>query len=82
MAQHNELGVKGEAAALEYLILKGYRIIDTNWRHEKCELDLVCEFENLLVFVEVKTRSNNYFGAPAEFVGAAKQAKLIEGAEA
>lgn len=82
MAQHNDLGIKGEAAARDYLILKGYKILDINWRYEKCELDIVCEVDKLIVFVEVKTRSNTDFGSPAEFVGAAKQAKLIEGAEA
>ncbi len=82
MAQHNDLGIKGEAAARDYLILKGYKILDINWRYEKCELDIVCEVDKLIVFVEVKTRSNTDFGTPAEFVGAAKQAKLIEGAEA
>jgi putative endonuclease len=82
MAQHNELGKIGEHRALNYLILKGYKILDINWRYEKCELDIVCSLNNLVVFVEVKTRSSNYFGNPAEFVDKAKQNKLIEGAEA
>lgn len=82
MAQHNQLGKEGEKRALEYLISKGYRIRDVNWRFEKCELDLVCEFAHFIVVVEVKTRSNLDFGKPADFVTSAKQAKLIEGAEA
>ena len=82
MAQHNELGNEGEKKACEYLLSKGFKILDTNWRYEKCELDIVCEHRNILVFVEVKTRTGTYFGMPAEFVGNAKQNKLIEGAEA
>lgn len=82
MAEHNELGQQGEQKACDYLISKGYRIRDVNWRYEKCELDIVCEYQNLIVVVEVKTRSNLDFGNPAEFVTTAKQTKLIEGAEA
>jgi putative endonuclease len=82
MAQHNELGRLGEKKVLDFLSAKGYQILDVNWRFEKCELDLVCAYQNLIVFVEVKTRSSSDFGKPAEFVTQAKQSKLIEGAEA
>lgn len=82
MAQHNELGRLGEKKVFDFLVAKRYQIIATNWRYEKCELDIVCEYKNLIVFVEVKTRSTDDFGKPAEFVTAAQQTKLIEGAEA
>ena len=82
MAQHNELGALGEKKAAEYLSASNYKILDANWRYEKCELDIVCEYKNLIVIVEVKSRQGTYFGTPAEFVNAAKQNKLIEGAEA
>ncbi len=82
MAQHNELGRLGEVKAQEFLRTNGYHLLDCNWRYEKCELDIVCSFQNLIVVVEVKTRSGNYFGNPAEFVGPAQQKKLIDGAEA
>ena len=82
MAQHNELGALGEKKAAEYLSANNYKILDTNWRYEKCELDIVCAYKNLIVIVEVKSRQGTYFGTPAEFVNAAKQNKLVEGAEA
>ena len=68
MAAHNELGKEGEKCAQEYLVSKGYKIRHTNWRAGHCELDIVAEKENILIVVEVKTRSNNLFGNPEEFV--------------
>ncbi|MBK9477744.1 MAG: YraN family protein [Bacteroidetes bacterium] len=82
MAIHNDTGKFGELKAVEYLLSKGYKILDTNWRYEKSELDIVCEYNEFIVVLEVKTRSSTYFGSPADFVGAAKQQKIIEGAEA
>ena len=64
MAQHNTLGTLGEKAACRYLAQKGYTLLDRNWRHEHLELDIVAEFYGEIVFVEVKTRSDEHF-APA-----------------
>ena len=82
MARHNELGKRGEQLARRFLEEKGYRILDTNWRHGKDELDIVALDENLLVVIEVKTRSTDYFGDPSEAVDEAKERFLIRGAEA
>ncbi len=82
MAQHNELGKRGERLARKFLEEKGYRILDTNWRHEKDELDIVVLDGEQLVIVEVKTRSTDYFGNPSEAVNTAKEQFLIRGAEA
>ena len=67
MAQHNELGKKGEQLAIDYLIKKGYKILEKNWRFQKAE--------NLAV-VEVKTRSSIDFGNPQDFVNP-KKIKLL-----
>jgi putative endonuclease len=82
MARHNELGKKGEQLARKFLEKNGYRILDTNWRHEKDELDIVAADGEELVVVEVKTRSTDYFGDPSEAVGQAKEAFLIRAADA
>ncbi len=82
MARHNELGKRGEAIALETLKKKGYEILETNWRHEKQEVDIIARDKDELVIVEVKTRSTSFFGDPEEAVTPAKAGRLIEAAEA
>ena len=77
MARHNALGKAGEEAAKEYFIKKGFTIRETNWRCGNLELDLVVEKDGAVVFVEVKTRSENSLGRPSEAVSKSKQKKLI-----
>ena len=81
MASHNELGKKGEAVAQHYLQDKGYQILETNWRFEKSEVDIICEKDHTLVFVEVKTRATAVHGYPEEAITKKKQEKLLEAAE-
>ena len=59
MALHNETGKLGEMLAIEYLIGKGYAIVDRNVRVGKKELDIVAMSGERIVFVEVKTRTNS-----------------------
>lgn len=80
MAEHNTLGKKGEELAVEFLKKLGYTIIETNWQEKKFEIDIIAQDKSELVFVEVKTRSTNYFGKPEESVTPTKQKHLIEGA--
>ena len=80
MAKHLETGKKGEAIAAEYLIGEGFDILETNWRHRRLEVDLICMDGDTLVFVEVKTRSTNYFGEPEIFVDKKKEAHLARAA--
>ncbi len=68
MAAHNDLGKHGEQLAIDYLINKGFVIRETNWRFQKAEVDIIAQKEDVLAVVEVKTRSNSYFGDPQEFV--------------
>jgi putative endonuclease len=72
------LGLKGELAAREYLMKKGYEIIDANVNFPNVgELDIVAKDGNTLVFVEVRTRADNAFGNPLETLTAAKIHKVI-----
>ncbi len=81
MAQHLELGRKGEALAKAYLEKHGFEILDENWTHGKCEVDLVAYKDRRIIFVEVKARSSNSFGEPEDFVDARKQKLLVEAAD-
>ncbi len=82
MAQHNETGLRGEQLARDFLLKKNYRILETNWRHEKEEVDIIALDGMELVIVEVKTRSSDAFGDPEEAVDQAKENRLIDAAEA
>ena len=82
MAEHNDLGKKGEELALVHLKNKGYKILHQNWRFLKEEIDIIARTEKELVFVEVKTRSSNYFEAPEQSVTKSKQKFLINAAQA
>ncbi len=68
MAQHNELGKEGEQIAVDFLIKKGYQIKTRNWRFKKAEIDIIAQLENVLIAVEVKTRSTDDFGDPQDFL--------------
>lgn len=68
MATHNDLGEEGETLAVEHLVDKGYQILAKNWRYGRAEVDIIAKWKEVLVFVEVKTRSDNYFGEPETFV--------------
>ena len=81
MSKHNELGVKGEIIALEFLERKGYTILEINWRFGKTEVDIIAKDEKNLVIAEVKTRTSNAFGFPEESVGKEKQKHLAVAAE-
>lgn len=77
MAKHNELGTFGEQKAREFLETSGYSILETNYRYGHLEADILAISDNILVVVEVKTRSSTYFGQPQEFVTKEKQNHLI-----
>ncbi len=68
MAQHNELGKKGEQLAQDYLLKKGYDILERNYTYKKAEVDIIAQLKDTLAVVEVKTRSTVDFGNPQDFV--------------
>lgn len=82
MARHNELGKEGELLAQNTLRDKGYAIIETNWRFDKDEIDIIAMDGDELVVVEVKTRSTDFFGDPEESVNFQKEKFLIRATEA
>ena len=70
---HIELGTKGEKIAENYLQSLGYEILETNYRASYAEVDIVAKDGNQIVFIEVKTRTYDYYGQPEEFVTRRKQ---------
>ncbi len=82
MAEHNEIGEKGERLTQVFLQEKGYQLIELNWRHRKDELDIIAVDRDTLVFVEVKTRSSRCFENPKDAVTIKKQRNIIRAANA
>ena len=62
----NPTAVQGEELATNFLKKKGYKIIDRNFRKGYGEIDIIAIKSKILVFVEVKTRTSNFFGTPFE----------------
>lgn len=81
MADHNDLGKRGESAAADYLIQKGYQIIERNWMYEKYEIDIIAQDSESIIFVEVKTRSSDRWGNPEEAVSKGKIKRIVEAAD-
>ena len=79
-ARTKNLGDAGENFAANYLESHGYKIITKNFRVRSAEIDIVAEIDDVIIFVEVKTRSSTKHGLPAEAVNFRKQQKIIEAA--
>jgi putative endonuclease len=75
------LGREGEKVAEQYLKRKGYRLVERNYRCMAGEVDLIVLDRRVIVFVEVKTRSDDRFGTPFEAVEFRKQQKMIRAAQ-
>ena len=74
--ESRRLGRWGEDLAAKFLVGKGYRVLDRNWKCRFGELDMVSEGEWYLCFVEVKLRLTQRFGTGAEQVDQRKREKL------
>lgn len=74
-----KLGALGEDLACQFLRKKGYKIIERNFRKNIGEIDIIAQLkrEKLLVFFEVKTKTDDQFGQPQEAVDFFKQRRLL-----
>ena len=82
MAEHNDLGRRGEELAAEYLQEHGYCILERDWQNMgRKELDIVATKDDVVVFVEVKTRRVGSPATPFEAVGSRKQHRLCLAAD-
>lgn len=81
--RHNQnTGKDGEDMAAEFLEDKGYVILDRNYNFLRGEVDIIAYIGREIVFVEVKTRSSDHFGAPEEAVDEGKKKQIKKVAEA
>lgn len=76
MNLRQQLGKKGEELAVNYLRSKGYKILQQRYRTTQGEIDIIAVYEQVLVFIEVKTRTSTAYGSPAEAVDYRKQNKI------
>ena len=71
------LGRAGEIKAIEFLKDKGLKILEKNHKTKLGEVDIICEDKGIIVFVEVKTRTDSSFGFPSEAVDYKKREKYF-----
>lgn len=82
MKRYNKnLGDFGEAAAADYLCTDGYKILARNYRSKHGEIDIIALKDNVLSFIEVKTRSSDRYGIPSEAVDRKKRQHMLFVAE-
>lgn len=81
MAKHNETGKKGEDMACAFLLSLHYKILERNYRYKRNEVDIICLDRNLLVFVEVKTRTSKAYGNPEDFLSKAQMKRIAQTAQ-
>ena len=77
MAEHNDFGKLAEDMAAEFLVRKNYRILARNFRYQKAEIDIVAEFNGIIVVTEVKARSYNTLIEPQEAVTKKKIKSIV-----
>ena len=81
MKHNQKIGRWGEEAVVAYLKERGYEIMARNARTPYGEIDIVAKQADLMIFVEVKTRTSNKMGLPEESVNLRKQAHMLACAE-
>ena len=79
--ERKKLGQRGEKAAIVSLQTKGFIILETGYRTQAAEIDIIAKDGECICFIEVKTRSSYKKGLPKESVTLAKQRKIITGAQ-
>jgi|SRR5688500_7906693 len=77
MATHHETGRSGEILAIAYLEARQFNIRHTNWRYSYYEIDVIAVRDNVLHFIEIKTRKGSRFGMPEEGVSVKKMRNIM-----
>ena len=79
---NRKFGNAGEDRACRYLEKQGYKILERNKHYSRfCELDIIAQYKNTPVFIEVKTRKTDHFGAPFEAITKTKFENLKKGVQ-
>ncbi|MCL1925050.1 MAG: YraN family protein [Defluviitaleaceae bacterium] len=74
-------GKVGEYIAEKFLESRGYEILERNYKKKVGEIDLIANFEEYIIFIEVKLRISIAYGTPSEYVNKKKQTKIIKTAQ-
>ena len=74
----NDIGIKGEIAALKFYVQNGYAFLEKNYRSKYGEIDIILKNSEYIVFSEVKTRKPDTFGKPSESVDIRKRKRIIK----
>jgi len=74
------IGNRAETHALNYLLDQGLKLLQRNYNCKCGELDLIMTENNIIVFVEVRSRKNSYYGSGAESIDFRKRKKLLASA--
>ena len=80
MADHNDFGKLAEELAESFLVEKNYKILAKNYRYLKAEVDIIAQFENQIVIVEVKARATDAFMLPQEAINKKKIRLIVSAA--
>ncbi len=80
MPRHIEFGKNGEELALEWLSHNEYKILHTNWRYGRYEVDIIARRKSILHFIEIKTRRSLRYGHPEERVSPKKIEHIMQAA--
>lgn len=80
MADHNDFGKLAEELAESFLVEKNYKILVKNYRYLKAEIDIIAQFENQIVVVEVKARATDAFMLPQEAINKKKIRLIVSAA--
>ena len=81
MTEKKKIGDKGEDDTVNFLLANGYEVLQRNYRFGRGEIDIIAHKENVMVFIEVKTRKNNKYGYPESFVDETQQERIHWAAE-
>jgi putative endonuclease len=79
--KRSKTGQIGESIAKKFLQKKGYKIIFQNFRTKYSEIDLIAEKKDMLVFIEVRTKTSEQFGSPEQTINKKKISRLIRAAQ-
>jgi len=82
MAAHHDFGKAGEQMAAEWLEQRGFHLIFRNWKFARYEVDIIASRSGVLHIIEVKTRHDDLFGKPEDWVNHKKGRHLLSAGEA
>ena len=81
MTTRKRIGDKGEDNAVNFLFASGYEVLERNHRFGRGEVDIIALKNSVMVFIEVKSRKNTYFGYPETFLSQPQQDRIHRAAE-